>query len=64
MDYIGSYGGIFGLIILAADLYALVSIAQSSDTVGKKVVWMLLVFVLPVLGFIIWWLAGPRSRTA
>ncbi|ROH90868.1 PLDc_N domain-containing protein [Stagnimonas aquatica] len=58
----GGYGGLFGLLVLAADLYALFSIFSSSETVGKKVVWTLLVLFLPVLGFIIWWLAGPRAR--
>jgi len=58
----GGYGGLLGLLILAADLYALFSIFSSSESVGKKVVWTLLVLVLPVLGFIIWWLAGPRAR--
>lgn len=55
--------GLWGLLVLAADLYALFSIAQSNDTVGKKVLWVLLVLLLPVLGFIIWWMAGPRSKT-
>lgn len=60
--HIGGYGGLFGLLILAADLYAIYSIASSSVSVGKKVLWTLLVLVLPLLGFIIWWLAGPRAR--
>ena len=60
----GGYGGLFGLLILAADLYALFSIFSSNTPVGKKVVWTLLVLILPILGFIIWWLAGPRSRNA
>ena len=55
--------GLWGLLVLGADLYALFSIAQSSDTVGKKVLWVLLVLLLPVLGFIIWLIAGPRSKT-
>jgi hypothetical protein len=59
----GGYGGLFGLLVLAADLYALFSIFGSRETVGKKVVWTLLVLLLPVLGFIIWWLAGPRAKT-
>ena len=58
----GGYGGLFGLLILAADLYALFSIVSSSQSVGRKVVWTLLVLLLPVLGFVIWWLAGPRAR--
>lgn len=58
----GGYGGLFGLLVLAADLYALFSIFTSGATVGKKVVWTLLVLLLPILGFIIWWLAGPRAK--
>lgn len=58
----GGYGGLFGLLVLAADLYALFSIFGSRETVAKKVVWTLLVLLLPVLGFIIWWLAGPRAK--
>jgi len=56
-------GGIWGLLILIADIYAIISVVQSNGvSTGKKVVWTLLVLFLPVLGFIIWWLAGPRSK--
>ena len=53
--------GIFGLIILVADIWAIVSTSQSQATTGKKVFWIVLVFVLPVIGFIVWLLAGPKS---
>ncbi|NKF23711.1 PLDc N-terminal domain-containing protein [Solimonas marina] len=56
------YGGLWGLIVLIADIWAIVSIVQSGETTGKKVLWILLVLFLPVLGFIIWLLAGPRGR--
>ncbi|WP_169052655.1 PLD nuclease N-terminal domain-containing protein [Pseudooceanicola onchidii] len=55
--------GIGGLIILALDIWAIVSIIGSGASTGKKVLWTLLVLILPVLGFIIWLVAGPRSRT-
>ena len=53
--------GIGGIIILALDLWALISIFGSSASTGRKVLWSLLVIVLPLVGFIIWLLAGPRS---
>ena len=56
--------GIGGLIVLALDIWAIVSIIGSGTTTGKKVLWVLLVLILPVLGFIIWLIAGPRSRSA
>lgn len=55
--------GFGGLIILALDIWALVSIVGSSASTGRKVLWVLLVFLLPILGFIIWLIAGPRARS-
>lgn len=57
-------GGIFGLLILIADIWAIVNIFQSGTTTGKKVLWIVLVLVLPVLGLILWLLLGPRTGKA
>jgi hypothetical protein len=57
-------GGILGLLILIADVWAIVNIAQSGATTGKKVLWIVLVLVLPVLGLILWFLMGPRTGRA
>ncbi|MEL6360979.1 MAG: PLD nuclease N-terminal domain-containing protein [Pseudomonadota bacterium] len=57
-------GGIGGLIILVLDIWAIVSIIGSSASTGKKVIWTLLVLVLPILGFVIWFFAGPRSAAS
>ena len=58
------FGGIFGLIVLALDIWAIINIFQSSATTGMKVFWTLLVLVLPLLGLIIWFFAGPRGSSA
>ena len=55
--------GLGGLIILALDIWAIVSIIGSGTSTGKKVLWVLLVLILPLVGFLIWLLAGPRSET-
>lgn len=55
------YGGILGIIILALDIYAILKIVQSSTSTGAKVLWILLVLLLPVIGLIIWFFAGPKS---
>ena len=55
--------GIGGLILLALDIWAIISIAGSSVSTGRKVLWILLVVVLPLIGFLIWLIAGPRSVT-
>jgi ABC-type histidine transport system ATPase subunit len=53
--------GIGGLILLVLNVWALISIVGSSASTGSKVLWCLLVLILPLLGFIIWFFAGPRS---
>ncbi len=55
------YGGIIGLIILALDIWAFVNILQSGASTGSKVIWILLILFLPIVGFVIWLLAGPRK---
>jgi hypothetical protein len=55
---------IFGIVVLVLDIWAIVNIVGSSASTGAKVLWVLLIIILPVVGFIIWFFAGPRSRTA
>jgi len=54
-------GGILGLLILIAVVWAIVSVAQSSAPTGKKVLWIVLILLLPVVGLILWFFLGPRS---
>ena len=54
--------GIGGLIILIADIYAIVMILQSSAKSIEKVIWSLVVFFLPLLGLLIWYFAGPGKK--
>jgi hypothetical protein len=54
--------GFGGLILLALGLWAIISTINSGASTGRKVVWCLVVFFLPLLGFILWLLFGPRAR--
>jgi len=55
------FGGILGLIILVADVWAIVKTIQSNASTGAKVLWIVLILILPVLGLILWLLAGPKG---
>lgn len=55
------YNGLLGLLILIGDVWAIVNIFQSSATTGKKVLWTVLVLVLPLLGLILWFFLGPHG---
>lgn len=58
------FGGIIGLIILALDIWAIINVIQSGTSTGGKVLWVLLILLLPLLGLIIWYFAGPRGGRA
>ncbi len=55
------YSGILGFLILVGDIWAIINILGSREDNVKKLVWILLVVLLPVLGLVIWFLAGPKS---
>jgi hypothetical protein len=57
-------GGIFALIVLVADVWAIVNVFQSSADTGRKVIWTVLVILMPVLGFILWYFLGPKTGKA
>ena len=56
--------GLIGLLVLIADIYAIYNVFTSAASTGAKVLWTLLIVILPVIGFIIWLIAGPRGGTA
>jgi hypothetical protein len=58
------YEGLGGLIVLIADVWAIVNILQSGASTGNKVLWTVIVFLLPILGFILWFFMGPRTGKA
>ena len=53
-------GGVFGLIILVLDVLAIVKTVQSGASTGSKVLWVVIILLLPVLGLLLWWLFGPK----
>ena len=62
-DTLGStFNSLIGLIILALDIWAIINVFKSGASTGAKVLWILLILLLPVLGLIIWAIAGPRGN--
>ena len=53
--------GILGLLILIADIYAVIKILGSSASTGAKLLWILAVLIFPLIGLIVWFLAGPKN---
>lgn len=53
--------GLLGLLILIADIWAIVRTLQSGADTVVKVVWIVVIVVLPVIGLLIWLVFGPRG---
>lgn len=53
--------GVMGLILLVLDVWAIVSTIGSAASTGRKVLWIVLILILPVIGLIIWLLLGPKK---
>jgi hypothetical protein len=54
--------GIVGLVVLVLDVIALVSLLKSSADGVTKILWALLIILLPVVGMILYFLMGPGRR--
>jgi len=52
---------IIGLLILIADIWAILNVIGSGATTGKKVLWIVIILIFPVIGLIVWFLAGPQK---
>ena len=57
-----TFNGLIGLIILALDIWAIINVVKSSAETGIKILWILLIVLLPVIGLIIWALMEPRGN--
>jgi len=60
--------GVFGhplvwLVVTVLDIIAIVSILKSGADSGTKLLWIVVVVLLPLLGMILYFLMGPGRRT-
>ena len=54
-------GGLLGLIVVVLDIIAIVDAVKSSMETGKKVLWIILILVLPLIGMILYFLVGKKK---
>jgi len=53
--------GLLGLAVFVGDIWAIINVVQSRVSSGAKILWTILILVLPLLGLIVWWFAGPKK---
>jgi hypothetical protein len=54
-------GGIFGIIVLVLDIIAIVDCVKSTLDKGKKILWVVLILILPLLGMILYFVIGKKK---
>lgn len=54
--------GLVGTIILVLDIIAIVSVLLGRGSVGHKLLWILLILLLPVVGMILYFLIGRSPK--
>jgi len=52
---------ITGLLVLVLDIYAIYLILTGGGDVGKKVLWIVVILLLPLIGVILYFLLGRQS---
>lgn len=52
--------GILGFILLICVIYAVIKTVQSRASTGTKVLWVVVLLLLPFIGFILWLFLGPK----
>ncbi|MBU2957195.1 PLDc N-terminal domain-containing protein [Paracoccus sp. 1_MG-2023] len=55
-------GWLFSAIIFALDIWAIASVINTNESTKTKIIWILLIAILPVIGLIIWYFAGPKAK--
>lgn len=52
---------ILWLLVLVMDIIAIVDALKSSMETGKKVLWVFLILILPVIGMVFYFLLGKKN---
>ena len=53
---------LLGLLVLVLDVIAVVSVLKSGADTGTKILWIVLIVLLPFLGMVLYFLMGPGRR--
>ena len=52
--------GLLSLVVLVLDIVAIIDVLKSSMTTGKKVLWIILILILPLIGLLLYFFIGRR----
>ena len=58
------YAGLWLLIVLAFNMWAWLSVMRSGTGLMSRLIWTAILFAFPGIGFVAWFLIGPREKKA
>lgn len=60
----GPLHAILGLVILVLDVIAIVSVVAGTSSPGRKVLWVVIILLFPLIGVILYFLIGQSPQDA
>ncbi len=57
------FKSIFALLLLLSAVFAILKITKSRETTGIKILWVVLILILPVIGLLAWFFIGPGDKS-
>lgn len=63
LGQIGTFS-LLGLIVLVLDIVAIASVIMGGGSLGHKLLWILLIVLLPIVGMILYFIFGKGTATA
>ena len=58
----GMFYDLIGIIELLLVIWALIAILQSGVQPVEKLIWVIIILVIPLIGFLLWYLMGPGNK--
>jgi len=60
---IETLSGILAVVVLVLDVLAIVQVWRTRIELGRKIIWSLVIVLLPVVGLVMWFVAsGSRAK--
>ncbi|MDO5621014.1 MAG: PLDc N-terminal domain-containing protein [Paracoccus sp. (in: a-proteobacteria)] len=53
---------LFWAVVFVLDIWAIASVINTNESTQTKVIWVLIIAILPVIGLIAWYFAGPKAN--
>jgi hypothetical protein len=54
-------GGLVGLVIFVLDIIAIIDLFKGAKDTGKRVLWLLLILILPLVGMVLYFIVGKKK---